>query len=266
MNVVLQSRQAVNDPFADGAAIAIQSGMKTLSLIAILFGSTYAAILPIDDMADMYEELIPEIKQYQEETEKELSRLGPPDPDWTENGLTVAQSISDGGGEASTHVLGEWEVGGHSAKISGDIPFDAPKGFVRYSVRTHDGPIDYHYYYRMTNVPEVIIVHFYGSKQSDADPRCNDQGGMEVLASTPWEEWSDDTTLLAFVGFRATRDDSRIYCSAYEPAPDGGYYERSYDPEGRPYLVVNEDLRTFTVTSRHDALRKLFGLPHISAE
>ena len=240
--------------------------MKTLSLIAVLLGSTYVANLPIDDMASMYEELFPEIKQYQEETEKELSRLGPPNPSWTDSGLSVAESISHGGGEVSTHVLGEWEVGGHSAKIVGDVPFDPPEGFTRYSVRIHDGPIDYHYYYRMTNVPELIILHFFGSKQSGADSRCNDQGGMEVIASTPWEEWSDDTTLVAFVGFRASRDDTRIYCSVYEPAPDGGYHERSFDPEGRPYLAVNEDLRTFTVTSRQDAIGKLFGYPNVNAE
>ncbi|WP_421993270.1 hypothetical protein [Qipengyuania sp.] len=240
--------------------------MKTFSQLAVLVGSAFASNLPIDDIAQMFEELVPEIGQYQEETEIELSRLGPPDPDWTENGLTVAQAITQGGGTVQTHVLGEWEVGGHSAKIVGDKPFDIPEGFVRYSVRPHDGPIDNHYYYRMTNVPEGIVLHFFGSKQPKADPRCNGQGGMEVIASTPWEEWSDDTMLFAFVGIRASRDDDRVYCSVYEPDSDGGYYERSYNPEGRPYLVVNEDLRAFTVTSREHALQELFEHHDVSAE
>ena len=240
--------------------------MKTFSLLAFLVGSAFASDLPIDDMAQMFEELIPEIGQYQEETENELSRLGPPQPDWNKDGLTVAHAITQGGGTVATHVLGEWEVGGHSAKLVGDKPLDAPERFVHYSVRSHDGPIDYHYYYRMTNVPEGIVLHFFGSKQPNADPRCNDQGGMEVIASTPWKEWSDDTMLLAFLGFRASRDDDRVYCSVYEPNAEGGYYERSYNPEGRPYLAVNEDLRTFTVTSREYASRKLFDPHNASAD
>lgn len=240
--------------------------MKNLALLSFLIGSANGSTLPIDRMAEMFEELIPEIRQYQDETENELSRLGPPDPQWIENGLTVAQTITHGGGAEQTHVLGEWEVGGHSAKVVGDRPFETPDGSLRYSVRPHDGPIDYHYYYRMTNVPEGIVLHFFGSKQPNADPRCNDHGGMEVISSTPWEEWSDDTMLLAFVGFRASRDDNRVYCSVYEPAPEGGYYERSYDPEGRPYLAVNEDLRSFSVTLREHAAKKLFDFPNVGAQ
>ncbi|MEP2736724.1 MAG: hypothetical protein ABJP34_10550 [Erythrobacter sp.] len=261
-----KSRLSANDPIADAVKKVIHSGMKTYSFLALLFGSIYTSTLPIDDMANMYEELFPEIGQYQEEAENELSRLGPPALDWTENGLTVAESIIHGGGKASTHVLGEWEVGGHSANVSGDMPFDSPKGFVRYSVRAHHGPVNYHSYYRMPNVPEGIIIHFFGSKQPNADARCHDQGGMEIIASTPWEEWSDDTMLIAFVGFRASRDDNRVYCSVYEPIAEGRYHERSYDPNGRPYLTVNENLRSFTVTSREEASKKLFDLPQMSAE
>lgn len=54
-----------------------------------------------------------------------------------------------------------------------------------------------------------------------------------------------------------TRDDRRTYCILYGPVDGSRYAQLSYTPEGEPYSG-NEDPQTFVVTSRAEAVSRLF--------
>ncbi len=232
---------------------------KSIAALTALLSGGAAATLPVDKVMEEYEAAIPEIRTALDAANKEINELGPVDLSWSDQGLAVASAIATGDGTPQTHVLGEWEIGGHSAKVSGDLPFDIPGPMQRYSIIPHEGSSDYHSYYRLHSLTDHIVLHFRGTVTKIGNAECHQTTGIDVLSSTAWEQWSDEIRLSAFSAIRGTRDDQNTYCYVYHPLDDGRFIQTAFSQEGRPYIFINSDPRAFAVTSREEAHWRVFG-------
>jgi hypothetical protein len=211
--------------------------------------------LPIDRSMASFEAAIPELRQILSRAEEEVWRLGPPEPDWATSGVSAAVALAANDNDVD-HVLGEWEEGGHGVVDPGDRPLSVPPGWHRYAVRRYDGPVDYHYYHRLT---PGIVVHTFGAVTRIGNAECHRNPGIELIARHAWQSWPNETTLVVFGTVRALRDDTRTYCMMYRPAPDGRLGEVAYTVDGQPYLTVNENPQAFTVTERAAATTRIFS-------
>lgn len=225
-------------------------------VLSILQATASVEPLPVDEQMAAYEAAYPGLADDLAEVDADIDRLGPAEAGWSASGDSVASAIAARHGDPGQHVLGEWVEGGHGVASPGDRPLGAPSGFRRYSVRNHDGPVDFHYYHRL--VPGIVI-HTFGSVSRVGNAACSRRQGIELISRDRWQDWSPQDALIAFGVARATRDDSRTYCMIYSPTDDGGFRQLAYTPEGRPFLLANEDAQVFTVTTRAEAIRRMFA-------
>lgn len=214
-----------------------------------------AETLPIDERMAVYEAVIPGLRGRAAQIEADIGRLGPVEPGWEMSGLTTESAISAGPGGVESHVLGEWEVGGHGVVVSGDRPLATPEGLHRYSVREYSGPVDYHTYHRSER---GIVFHSFGTVRRIGNAECQASLGIEILSQASWQDWPIETAISVFSTARMTRDDPRTYCVVYNPIEGNRFAQMAYTPAGEPYISVNEDAQAFAVTSRADATSRLF--------
>ena len=226
-----------------------------IALLALVAIADPAETLPIDRSMAAFEAADPELRQFLARAGEQIWRLGPREPDWATTGLAAATALAATGNEAD-HVLGEWKEGGHGVAIPSDRPLTVPPGWQPYSVRGHDGPVDYHYYHRLM---PGIVVHRFAATTRIGNADCYREAGMEVIARQPWQSWSEDRALVVFATLRAFRDDVRTYCTMYRPTPDGRFGQLSYTIDGQPYVLANEDPQAFTVTGRAEATTRIFS-------
>jgi len=213
--------------------------------------------LPIDAAMATFEVAVPELRQIEARAEEQVWQLGPPEPGWAMAGLAPASAIIARDGNVEDHVLGEWEEGGHGVNIPGDRPLVLPPGLHRYAVRRYEGPVSYHYYHRP--VPGIVI-HTFGAARRIGNADCTSSQGVELIAHEPWRDWSTTIALQAFGLARAARDDGRTYCMMYRAAAGGRFEQLAYTPDGRPYLIVNQDPQAFALTPRAEAAERLFSV------
>ncbi len=236
-----------------------------LSSLALTMQSDVPADeLPIDAVMERFEEEIAGLKDVMAEVEGEISQLGPVDPEWANSTLSASAAIVDAEGDWKTDVLAEFEIGGHSVTSVGDFPLVPPNSMHRYSVVPHNGPIAHHSYYRVAEVDEDIVFHYFGSVRKTKLGECSRSNGFEIMSSIPWQDWSEETQLIVFGGAQASRDDPKIYCMAYRPLGNGRYGQLSYTPEGRPYILVNTDPRPFVIAARAEATARIFTRKSLS--
>ena len=211
--------------------------------------------LPVDEALAAYETVVPELRSHEARINAETGTLGAAEPDFGRSGMTPEAAITAGSGNVADHVLGEWEVGGHGVVIPGDRPFEIPATLYRYSVRQYSGPIDYHTYHR---AERGIVFHTFGTIQRIGNAECQTTRGISVISREAWRDWPAQTAVALFSAARMTRDDSRTYCILYRPTENGRFSQLAYTPEGEPYVSTNQDAQAFVVTSRVEAISRIF--------
>lgn len=214
--------------------------------------------LPIDEVMAQFEAAIPELRQFQSETEQEIGRLGPTVSDWSESGLSMSSAIQAEGKSSLDYGLGEWQIGGHAVLTRGDRPLPAPADYYRYLVRDYVGPIDYHYYHRVVGVSTQVVIHSFGAVQKIGNSECSNGGRIEVISSEKWRNWPAETLLVVFGMLHVMRDDTREYCNLYKPNGKGGYLQVSYTSVGQPYTYSEKAPQIFVVTPLGEASERIF--------
>ena len=212
--------------------------------------------LPVDEMMESYEAIMPRLKEIAADAEKDIGRLGPVEPNWQTSGLSAAAALLAAGGKPGEQVLAEWEKGGHGIAIIGNRPLAMPANMKRYSVREFVGPIDYHDYHRLSG---AVVIHTYGTATAMGNAECKKNAGIEIISSDPWQNWSAETALIVAGTAKATRDDPRTYCILYRAIAGGKFVQVAYAPDGRPYLGPTEDPQAFVLTNREEAATRIFA-------
>jgi hypothetical protein len=230
--------------------------MIIAAFVAMLGIAEPPATLPVDAAMAALEDAFPRLKELQAEAETDIARLGPIEPRWSTSGMSAAAVIASANGKVADHVLGEWEKGIHSATIVGDYPLPAPDGWHLYTVRGYSGAVDHHAYHRLS---ADLVIHTFGAATRIGSAACRTTQGIELISRAPWRSWSPEAALLAFGMAKATRDDSRTYCIVHRAAQGGKYIPYSYTPEGRPFLLADEDPQPYVITPRREAAAKIFG-------
>ena len=243
--------------------------MRTTVLVAVVAGvwtspaiSQTVAVehLPVDEVMERFEALIPSLTDQYAAVEEELEELGESEPDWSTSGLSASAAVRLGGGNIQEHVIGEWEVGGNGVYTEGDRPLTIPEGWYAYSVREYDGPVEYNYYHRLVGLSADIVIHTFGSMPTIGNAECHGSEGIQLLSSDRWQDWSGEAALVAFGGVRATRDDPRTYCTLYRQSEDGSFRQLAYSTDGRPYIAANRDAQSLVVTPRNEATTRIFAI------
>lgn len=216
--------------------------------------------LPIDEYMAAMEAAVPELRGQYATIEEEISELGEIEPNWATSGISTITAIELRDGDIQQDVIGEWEVGGHGAYISGGLPLPIPPDWYRYSIREYDGPVEYNHYYRLAGVPANIVIHTFGTASRIGNAECQRSEGMELFSSEPWQDWPAEAAIVAFGGSRSLRDDPRVYCTLYQIREHGGFRQLAYTREGRPYIAVNSDTRGFVITPRKLAIERIFAV------
>lgn len=224
--------------------------------LAMLQAAGAVETLPIDERMAAHEAAVPGLRAAEARVEEQIGRLGIAEPGWDRSGVSAASAIAGRGDSADDDVLGEWEVGGHGVVIAGDRPLAVPRELRRYSVRDHGGPVDFHTYHRL--LPDVII-HSFGPVTRIGNAECHHARGIELISRQAWRDWPEPTQIIAFAVARLARDDRRTYCMIYRPVANGRYSQLAYAPDGRPYIVANEDPQAFVVTRRAEAGARIFA-------
>ncbi len=214
--------------------------------------------LPVDEVMAHFEAQMPEFKQFNAELDAELGQLGPVERGWSKSGITFSAAIEKDGKSTAEYALGEWKAGGNYVVTRGDRPLAVPEDFSRYIVREYTGPLSHNYYYRIAGVPGKVVIHSYGMAHQIGNGECQNVGGIELLSSERWQEWSGETMLVVFSLIRATRDDAREYCNIFRPVKKGEYRQFSYTSAGQPYSVGDGAKGVFVVTSLHESRKRLF--------
>lgn len=229
--------------------------MNLVVALALVQAAGAVEPLPVDEMLAAYDAVLPELREREIRIDAEIGAVGRIEPGWEGSGISAESALTAGKGNAAEHLLGEWEVGGHGVAIPGDRPLVIDEKLRRYSVRGYSGPVDYHTYHRAA---PGIVFHTLGSARRIGNAECQTTEGVEVISRVPWQDWPAETALKVFSAARMTRDDRRTYCIIYDPLEDSRYAQLAYTPEGEPYVAVNEDPQTFVVSSRAEAVSRLF--------
>ena len=228
--------------------------MNLLAALALVQAAGAVEPLPIDDVMAAYEAVLPGLRERETRIDAEIGAVGSVEPGWERSGISAESALIAGKGNAAEHLLGEWEVGGHGVAIPGDRPLVIDEKLRRYSVRSYSGPVDYHTYHRAAS---GIVFHTLGTVRRIGNAECQTTEGVELISRVPWQDWPAETALMVFSTARMTRDDRRTYCIIYGPVDGNRYAQLSYTPKGEPYSG-NEDPQTFVVTSRAEAVSRLF--------
>ena len=231
--------------------------MLAAMVLSILQAAAPVEVLPVDAQMAAYEAAFPRLADSDAEFQAHIGRLGPAEAGWSTSGVSVASAIATRQGDPEQYVLGEWAEGGHNVAAPGDRPLRAPSNFRRYSVREHDGPVDFHFYHRLA---PGLVLHSFGAVRSAGNAACSRSQGIELISRGRWQDWPEEIAVVAFAVARSWRDNSRTYCIIYGPTRDGGFRQLSYSPEGRPFLLTHEDPEVFTVTTRAEAAARMFAI------
>ena len=230
--------------------------MSIVVAFVVILGAATVETLPIDEALAAYEAALSKLRETEAEVDAEIGAVGPVQAAWQTTGMSAEAALSAEAGSAAEHVLGEWEVGGHGVAIPGDRPFGVTEQLRRYSVRTYEGPVDYHTYHRAA---PGIVFHSFGTVRKTGNAECQSTQGLEIISRSDWTEWPAETAVRVFSAARMTRDDRRTYCIIYKSVALGRYAQLAFTPGGQPYTAVNAVPQIFVATPRADANSRLFN-------